>query len=45
MGSLGNKIIPAGVWMSPPPPTIASINPARNATQHKMIYVEFIYSN
>ena len=42
MGSCDNKIIPAGVCMSPPPPTMASTNPATNAMQHKIITVELI---
>ena len=37
-GKLGSKINAAGVCINPPPPTMASMNPAINAaTQRKII--------
>jgi len=41
--SLGIKINPAGVWINPPPPTIASTNPATNAIMHNNISVLSMY--
>ena len=41
--SFGNKINPAGVCINPPPPTIASTNPATNAIMHNNISVLSIH--
>ena len=41
--SFGNKINPAGVCINPPPPTIASTNPATNAIMHNNMSVLSIH--
>ncbi len=37
--SWGNNTIIAGSWISPPPPAMASIKPARKAKRHRVIVV------
>ena len=39
---LGSNIKPAGVWIRPPPPTMASTSPAKKAMKQSMIIVEVI---
>ena len=41
-GKSGSSTKPAGVCTRPPPPTIASINPAAKAAKHKRISVVVI---
>ena len=40
---LGNKIIKAGNWIKPPPPTMASIKPAKSEAIAIIIRIEISY--